>query len=397
MPNYTSNFNLKKPLPDEFYNIQDHNDNMDIIDNALKTAPDSVPADKTTLVDTDSVVISDSADSGKRKKVLWSKIKELLANTFAAKSHTHTKSDISNFAHTHTKSEISDFSHKHSKADISDFPSTMTPSAHTHKKADISDFPSTMTPSAHKSTHAKNGSDPIAPADIGAVEIGEHYGDMNTLVTSGVYRVGTNANLDEQLWYSQVIVLKGLNTDTISQLGVSYTDGKIVVRSGQYADSKWTFTDWATCYSDKNKPSAFDVGALPLSGGSLTGALAIGNTTMYEGLTKTRNINGSVFYNVFGIGSDTSKGASSSVRLTDEEGNVKGRLDLWSNGTITYTTDQTTYHQLIGEHNFSTMDLVAKTDADYTTHRVRNIYANTTTMTANSTAMTRGEIYLQYE
>lgn len=36
MANYTSNYNLKKPLPEEFYNIEDHNGNMDIIDEELK-------------------------------------------------------------------------------------------------------------------------------------------------------------------------------------------------------------------------------------------------------------------------------------------------------------------------------------------------------------------------
>ena len=36
MPNYTTNYNLKKPLQEEFYNIDDHNGNMDIIDEKLK-------------------------------------------------------------------------------------------------------------------------------------------------------------------------------------------------------------------------------------------------------------------------------------------------------------------------------------------------------------------------
>ena len=36
MPNYTTNYNLKKPLQEEFYNIEDHNGNMDIIDAELK-------------------------------------------------------------------------------------------------------------------------------------------------------------------------------------------------------------------------------------------------------------------------------------------------------------------------------------------------------------------------
>ena len=36
MPNLTENYKLKKPLPEEFYNIDDHNGNMDIIDAELK-------------------------------------------------------------------------------------------------------------------------------------------------------------------------------------------------------------------------------------------------------------------------------------------------------------------------------------------------------------------------
>ena len=54
-------------------------------------------------------------------------------NVFALKSHTHSKSDISDFSHTHSKSDILDFYHKHFKDQIVDF-------AHTHTKSDISDF-----------------------------------------------------------------------------------------------------------------------------------------------------------------------------------------------------------------------------------------------------------------
>jgi hypothetical protein len=44
MPNYTKNYNLKKPLQDEFYNIDDHNGNMDIVDNELKKRAELDPA-----------------------------------------------------------------------------------------------------------------------------------------------------------------------------------------------------------------------------------------------------------------------------------------------------------------------------------------------------------------
>ena len=47
--------------------------------------------------------------------------------------HTHTKSDITDFAHTHVKADITDFAHTHVKADITDF-------AHTHTSADVTDF-----------------------------------------------------------------------------------------------------------------------------------------------------------------------------------------------------------------------------------------------------------------
>lgn len=42
MPNYTENYGLKKPLPNENYNIQDHNDNMDIIDAELKKLDENI-------------------------------------------------------------------------------------------------------------------------------------------------------------------------------------------------------------------------------------------------------------------------------------------------------------------------------------------------------------------
>jgi len=47
MPNYTENYNLKKPLPNENYNVQDQNDNMDIIGTALKAHDDALATKET--------------------------------------------------------------------------------------------------------------------------------------------------------------------------------------------------------------------------------------------------------------------------------------------------------------------------------------------------------------
>jgi hypothetical protein len=44
MPNYTENYNLKKPLSNEYYSIEDQNDNMDIIDQQLKANADEINA-----------------------------------------------------------------------------------------------------------------------------------------------------------------------------------------------------------------------------------------------------------------------------------------------------------------------------------------------------------------
>lgn len=46
---------------------------------------------------------------------------------------------------------------------------------------------------------------------------------------------------------------------------------------------------------------------------------------------------------------------------------------------------------------FASTATYAKTGTDYTTYRIRNIAANTTAMTAGSSSLANGNIYLQYE
>ncbi|MBO8435126.1 MAG: phage tail protein, partial [Tyzzerella sp.] len=41
MANYTENFRLKKPEPEDFYDIEDFNGNMDILDSKVKSLDDS--------------------------------------------------------------------------------------------------------------------------------------------------------------------------------------------------------------------------------------------------------------------------------------------------------------------------------------------------------------------
>ena len=105
----TTNYNLKKPAPEEFYTVADFNANADTIDAELKEAEDhrsaanphsgsegllKDAAAKETPADADSVALVDSADGSKTKRVLWSRIKAVLGDVFAALSHTHAAGDI---------------------------------------------------------------------------------------------------------------------------------------------------------------------------------------------------------------------------------------------------------------------------------------------------------------
>lgn len=103
--NNTTYYNLKKPEDNDNVLISDLNGNADVIDQALhgldvglkglKYEPPLTQAgSKSAVADGDSVVITDSADSNKTKRVLWSSVRSALAALFAAKTHKHNASDI---------------------------------------------------------------------------------------------------------------------------------------------------------------------------------------------------------------------------------------------------------------------------------------------------------------
>lgn len=71
---YTTNYNLKKPDPDDFVNIGDLNSNADLIDAALAAQAGARPEQKDTPADEDSVLLVDSTDGDTTKRLLWSKM-----------------------------------------------------------------------------------------------------------------------------------------------------------------------------------------------------------------------------------------------------------------------------------------------------------------------------------
>lgn len=82
MASKTTNYGLNKHSPQDFYNVEARNENWDKIDEALAaTDPTKVTA-KAEPADGDGVMIADSADGGKAKRLLWSSVKTALGKLF---------------------------------------------------------------------------------------------------------------------------------------------------------------------------------------------------------------------------------------------------------------------------------------------------------------------------
>lgn len=82
MANYTENYQLEKPLPEEFYDVGVQNGNWDKIDAAIAAIDATKAEEKGDLADDDALPLVDSADSSKTKRVLWSTVKAALAKLF---------------------------------------------------------------------------------------------------------------------------------------------------------------------------------------------------------------------------------------------------------------------------------------------------------------------------
>ena len=82
MASKTTNYGLNKHSPQDFYNVEARNENWDKIDEALAaTDPTKITA-KVAPADGDGVMIADSADGGKAKRLLWSSVKTALGKLF---------------------------------------------------------------------------------------------------------------------------------------------------------------------------------------------------------------------------------------------------------------------------------------------------------------------------
>ena len=82
MASKTTNYGLNKHSPQDFYNVEARNENWDKIDEALAATDSTKITAKAAPADGDGVMIADSADGGKAKRLLWSSVKTALGKLF---------------------------------------------------------------------------------------------------------------------------------------------------------------------------------------------------------------------------------------------------------------------------------------------------------------------------
>ena len=83
MASKTKNYGLNKHDPTDFYNVEARNENWDKIDEALAAADPTKITAKAAPADGDGVMIADSADGGKAKRLLWLNVKTALEQVFS--------------------------------------------------------------------------------------------------------------------------------------------------------------------------------------------------------------------------------------------------------------------------------------------------------------------------
>lgn len=198
MASKTTNYGLNKHSPQDFYNVEARNENWDKIDETLAaTDPTKITA-KAAPADADGVMIADSADGGKAKRLLWSSVKTALGKLFVPLTRKVNGKTL-------TK-------------DV-----TLT-------AADI------KMPDSEEDVGAA-----MAKRAVGTGVLGDEI-DLNDVDTSGMYRVQKPKNGVYD--YGQLLVVHGYG-DTIAQVCFDYAANRCAVRCarGLYgASPKWE--DW---------------------------------------------------------------------------------------------------------------------------------------------------------
>jgi hypothetical protein len=174
------------------------------------------------------------------------------------------------------------------------------PKKHTHVKADITDFPTSIAPSAHKNTHKTGGSDALAPADIGAAPAdhthsylplsgGTLTGNLTGQYITGTWlqttavtdKAGNFATIDGDGWVyyrtpAEVRTDIGAAAASHNHSAANITSGTLPITRGGTGS-----TTAATALTN--------LGAVPKSGGTMTGPLVAQTNTSYT-TAQMRNV-----------------------------------------------------------------------------------------------------------
>ncbi len=218
MASKTTNYGLNKHSPQDFYNVEARNENWDKIDEALAAADPTKITAKAAPADADGVMLADSADGGKAKRLLWSNVKAALGKLFVPLARKINGKALS--------------------ADV-----TLT-------AADI------KMPDSEENVGAA-----MAKRAVGSAVLSDNV-DLDTVTVSGMYRLATM----ELPWqaFSQMLVVHG-GADTISQVIFAFGGGGVYVRTGNptQVGGPGVWGDWkqlAVC-------TAPEVHELPLAAG----------------------------------------------------------------------------------------------------------------------------------
>lgn len=211
----------------------------------------------------------------------------------------------------------------------------------------------------HASQHKAGGADPITPADIGALDntsSGQaipNNSDLNDYITPGVYK-SSDSNVSATIANApftnvgfKMIVTKHYTTTGILQI-VLPTSETSPFMYRYYEGGKWY--GWRTVYDTNVKPTAADVGAVPLDGSKpMTGVLKSPNGVYINKLgleewgageafmkLNDRNGNGSRYIGIMDkTKADSMAGALNFVESIDGAYNVKTILHTGNKNLIT--------------------------------------------------------------
>lgn len=172
--------------------------------------------------------------------------------------------------------------------------------SHNHTKSQITDFPSSMTPSAHKASHKTGGSDALSPADIGAAAANHSHnylpitggtltGNLTGQYLTGTWlqttsagdKAGNFATIDGDGWIyyrtpAETLADIGAASASHNHSASNITSGTISIARGGTGAA--------------NASSALsNLGAVPKSGGTMTGPLVAQTNTSYT-TAQMRNV-----------------------------------------------------------------------------------------------------------